>query len=370
MTYRPATSCRNEKARQDVVTCWEFGGTRHPCKLVLLGAYRRMRSLEQVTFFLKPLSPFRLDLSVWILRRRQENEIDRWDGQTYRRVLVMEGHPLEIAVEQAGSVEAPCLQVTAAGRVTPSNVQTKIAAMLERLLGTQSDLRPFYRFATRDQKLRPLAEKFRGAKPSRFATVFEAFINGITCQQLNLSLGIQMLNRLANAFGLGISKNGADVCAFPRPRDMAGLKTEDIRTLGLNRQKARAMIELSTAIVEGRLNLEGLGDQSDDEVVEFLCGLRGVGRWTAEYVLLRGLGRLHVFPGDDVGTRNLLQRWLGLRKPLDYRGVHRVLAPWYPYAGLIYFHLLMNRLCERRILTRTLLKRCGSERPGISARSK
>jgi len=73
---------------------------------------------------------------------------------------------------------------------------------------------------------------------------------------------------------------------------------------------------------------------------------RGVGRWTAEYVLLRGLRRLDVYPGDDVGARNNLQRWLNLKKPLDYQSVRRVLGKWQPYAAFIYFHLLLDRLTE------------------------
>jgi len=61
---------------------------------------------------------------------------------------------------------------------------------------------------------------------------------------------------------------------------------------------------------------------------------------------LRGLGRTHVFPGDDVGARKNLQRWLHLRKPLDYAGVHRTVERWRPYGGLVYFHLLLDRLDE------------------------
>jgi DNA-3-methyladenine glycosylase II len=72
--------------------------------------------------------------------------------------------------------------------------------------------------------------------------------------------------------------------------------------------------------------------------------LRGVGRWTAEYVLLRGLGRLHVFPGDDIGARKNLQRWLGLLEPLDYDGVRRALAQWAPFQGMVYLHLLLTTL--------------------------
>ena len=75
-----------------------------------------------------------------------------------------------------------------------------------------------------------------------------------------------------------------------------------------------------------------------------LIELRGIGRWSAEYVLLRGLGRLDVYPGDDVGARNNLKRWLNLRKPLDYEGVRRITKRWQPYVGLVYFHMLLDRL--------------------------
>jgi DNA-3-methyladenine glycosylase II len=62
--------------------------------------------------------------------------------------------------------------------------------------------------------------------------------------------------------------------------------------------------------------------------------------------LLRGLGRTHIFPGDDVGARNNLQRWLHLAGPLDYGEVQRTLTRWQRYGGLIYLHLLVDRLAE------------------------
>ncbi len=77
----------------------------------------------------------------------------------------------------------------------------------------------------------------------------------------------------------------------------------------------------------------------DEAVVTELCRLKGIGRWSAEYAMLRGLGRLHVFPGDDVGARNNLHRRLGLTEKLDYESVAQVLRRWQPFKGLIYFHL-------------------------------
>jgi DNA-3-methyladenine glycosylase II len=121
--------------------------------------------------------------------------------------------------------------------------------------------------------------------------------------------------------------------------------------LGFSRQKARAIIELSLAVTEGRLDLEKLAGLDGGSLLERLHALRGVGRWSAEYVSLRGFGKLHVFPGDDVGAQNKLQRYLGLGKPPNYKKVRRQLTQWEPYAGLIYFHLLLYGLAEKGFLS-------------------
>jgi DNA-3-methyladenine glycosylase II len=127
---------------------------------------------------------------------------------------------------------------------------------------------------------------------------------------------------------------------------LAGLIPSKLRQIGFSIQKGRAIIELAQSIAEGHLDLESFAALSDEAAVMRLLELRGLGRWSAEYVLLRGLGRTHVFPGDDVGARKNLQRWLHLAKPLDYEGVQRVLSRWRRYAGLVYFHLLLDRLAE------------------------
>ena len=84
----------------------------------------------------------------------------------------------------------------------------------------------------------------------------------------------------------------------------------------------------------------------DKKAVTRLCSLKGVGRWTAVYFLLRGLGRTHIFPGDDVGARKNLQRWLNLPENLNYNEVPKALMLWDGYGGLIYFHLLLKSLTE------------------------
>jgi DNA-3-methyladenine glycosylase II len=299
--------------------------------------------MSRSTFHLEPLPPFRLDLTVWTLRRRPDNAVDRWDGHAYRRVLPLPTGAVEVIVSQTGPPVAPRLRVVVEGQPPRTRVKTAVATALDRLLGLHIDLTAFDRFAAHQRRLGALARRFRGMKPPRFATVFEGLVNAIACQQLTLSFGIRILNQLAAKFGPALP-NDDTAHAFPRPEDLAPLRPHNLRGFGLSGQKSDALIELARSIVERRFDPDGLADLPDEEAIERLRKLRGVGRWTAEYVLLRGLGRTDIFPGDDVGGRNSLQRWLHLAGPLDYEGVRRTLARWQRFGGLIYLHLLLDRL--------------------------
>jgi DNA-3-methyladenine glycosylase II len=300
--------------------------------------------VSRIMFSIDPTPPFRLDLTAWALRRRPQNEVDFWDGETYSRVLVIRNNPVLIGLTQRGGVDAPRLEVTATG--THKRAKDAVVPALERLLGLRIDLRAFYEFAAKHPRLNELSKQFRGLKPPRFPTVWEGVVNGIACQQLSLTVGIMLLNGLSAACGLAFENRNGVRYAFPKPEDLAGATPETIRSLGFSGAKTRALIELGREISLRGLDLESLADLKNDQAVSRLVELRGVGRWTAEYALLRGMGRIDLFPGDDVGARNNLEHWMRLRKPLDYARVGRVLSKWKPYAGLIYFHLLLDRLAK------------------------
>lgn len=120
---------------------------------------------------------------------------------------------------------------------------------------------------------------------------------------MSLSLGILLLSRITESFWLAVEGTAGAAHAFPRPEDLADLQPTTLRKLGFSHQKAQSLIDLARACVEGRVNFEGLIDLANEASVERLVELRGIGRWSAEYVLLRGLGRLNVYPGDDVGAQ-------------------------------------------------------------------
>jgi DNA-3-methyladenine glycosylase II len=295
--------------------------------------------------WIEPRAPFRLDLTVWALRRRSHNAVDRWDAAaTYRRVLSLDGAPVALSVTQHGAPDAPHLSVLLAGGSVDERTAALARSALDRLLGLSVDLSAFTAMAATDPVLRPLAGRMRGLKPPRFPSVFEALVNGVACQQLSLAVGIHLLNRLTADRGRALTDDPGGPRAFPGPEELATREPDQLKQHGFSTAKARTIIETARAIVAGDLDLEALHQLDDVTAVDRLTSLRGIGRWTAEYVLLRGLGRLHVFPGDDVGAHNKLRRLLAIDTPLDYEAVRRLMARWHPHAGVVYFHLLLDSL--------------------------
>jgi len=180
--------------------------------------------------------------------------------------------------------------------------------------------------------------------------LFECLVNAIACQQLTLTVGIRLLNRLVETYGTPV-RDGGGPRAFPRPAQLAGLSAEALRALGFSRAKALSIVGLAAAIETGAFDAEAIESLDNEEALAALMRLRGIGRWSAEYALLRGLGRLNVFPGDDVGARKNLAHRLQRTGPLDYAAVQDAVRPWQPFAGLVYFHLLLANLVDRGVLT-------------------
>lgn len=300
---------------------------------------------------IEPVAPFRLDLTAWALRRRGHNAIDRFDGRTYRRALRIDHTTLALSVTQSGSPDTPLLTAMLSGAVPDEDREVLARSALDELLGLTIDLFGFASLAASDPTLAALAWELRGLKPPRFPTVFEALVNAVACQQLSLTVGIHLLNRLTAHHGRLVPGDPDGLHAFPTPDELASTPPEQLRAIGFSMTKARTIVDTAAAIVDGTLNLTSLHDLDDQAAVELLTSRRGVGRWTAEYILLRGLGRLNVFPADDVGARHNLARLLDVDGPLDYESTADLVARWHPYAGIVYFHMLLASLSTAGTVT-------------------
>ena len=314
-----------------------------------LGTGRRRALRGSTAFVLWPAPPFRLDLTVWALRRRRHNRVDVWDGR-YRRALPVRGRALTVQVEQRGDLDHPVLTVSV---LTPMRCTREDLSSIEdqvvRLLGIEVDLGRFYDLAGTDGRVGLLKDRFLGVRPPRFPTLFEAIVNAIANQQLSLEVGIELLNRFTEQFGTRPSDDQG-LAAFPEPEAILDAPLQDLRSLGFSTRKADYLVNSAHAIASGAIDIAQLESADRAGATQLLMGLHGIGRWSAEYVLLRGLGRTDVFPADDVGARNKLQRFMELAHAPSRDEIVALLTPWDPCAGMIYFHLLLDGLAERGVL--------------------
>jgi DNA-3-methyladenine glycosylase II len=273
--------------------------------------------------------------------------MDLWDGESFRRVLVLNGVPHLVTVSQYGSPEEPLLNVTVKSRQKEEGLEESIYRDCEKLLGFSHDLSDFFHVSRQNTFIHRMVQRFSGLKPPRFPTIFEGIINGIVCQQISLAAYIQILSRMTEAHGL-VDERPLSLYAFPRPEDLSACAPDALRAIGVSGRKSATIIDLAHRIHTGDLDLESISGMTDSDAERFLEQIGGVGPWTAHYVLPRGLGRIHIFPTGDVGVQNTLRR-LFSQEPLDETDLERILAPFRAYSGLLYFHLLLQDLSERGI---------------------
>ncbi len=212
----------------------------------------------------------------------------------------------------------------------------QVQAVVEWVLFAELDLKPFYRQIEGNPELAWLIQKLYGLKPSRPASLFEMAVTAITEQQISLLAAYQIRNRVVQRFGEAVE----DLSVFPEPRVLAKASLDDLRVCGLSRQKSEYIRGLAGKIVAGELDLEGLKSMDTDKARETIMNIKGFGRWSADYILIRGLARPDCIPVDDLGVREVVGRYLGNGARTTAEETAARLKPFRPFRGLLAFYFL------------------------------
>jgi 3-methyladenine DNA glycosylase/8-oxoguanine DNA glycosylase len=159
---------------------------------------------------------------------------------------------------------------------------------------------------------------------------FVALTRSIASQQLSMKAAETIFNRLC------------DLCPpdrQPTPERLLALSEDQIRAVGYSRPKAGFLKDLAARVVDGRLDLHGLNSRPDEDVLQELTAVKGIGRWTAEIFLMFRLGRPDVLPADDLGLLNATQRAYGLRKRPTPDRLRKMGEAWRPYRSVAAWYL-------------------------------
>lgn len=284
--------------------------------------------------------PFRLDLTVSALRRTSTNLVDVYtrDGR-YVRALGGFGGPVIVSVAQS----APDALVVSITGIDGGGEETaRVLATIRRILGTEQDVSEFHRRAQTVSWLMPLAQRLRGLKPPRYPALFEACANAILFQQVSLHAASAIMRRVLLATGARVEHDGVSLVVFPSVEQFLATDDAVLRQAGVSDGKLATLRRASEAIATGDLSEMALSELPSTDAAAVLRGIKGIGAWTAAVILLRGFGRLDVFPRDDSGVAANVARVAGER--LDVAPIAESLGA---QRGMLYFCLLLARLEER-----------------------
>ncbi len=207
--------------------------------------------------------------------------------------------------------------------------------VLERVLGAGADLRPFQRALGADLLLGAALRAHRGLRVAGSFHLFEALVSAVLTQQVNLQFAFSIRAELVRAFGARASIDGREWFAFPTAERVARESEADLRVFRMTGAKAGTIQRLARACASRELDESLLAALPDEDAIAALMRWKGVGRWTAEVVLLRGLGRLDVFPAGDLAVVKRLARiWLGADEPAKEAEMRAFSERWRPFRSL------------------------------------
>jgi DNA-3-methyladenine glycosylase II len=299
-------------------------------------------------FSLTPVPPYSLNLTAIRFARFKDEIVDRVQADNYQRLLAVDGQLAHAVVTDQGTITKPWLQVELQGSRKVDLDRPAFATQLRHILCTDLDLKPFYRLARKDELLAPTVTAFRGLKLPANPTVFESLVMAVLSQQVNLTFAYSIKKELVETFGEKWHVNGETYYAFPGPERFAEEQEENLLRFRLSRAKAGTLVRLGQAFASGTLKEEELATLSDEEVVERLITIKGIGRWSAEIALLRGLARPDAFPGGDLGVvKYLAQGLLGKDGKATEAEMRAFAERWRPYRGLALIYCYAELLRRR-----------------------
>ena len=265
-------------------------------------------------------APLDIPASLDLFRRSGDDLIDRWDGQRLVRVVQVGDTWVPFVAVPDGTLASPSMRVVLE---TPAHLP-EIRTVVERsFVPAPLD---YPRLLERDAVLAGLDTRFAGIRQIRQLDLFTALIRCISAQQVNLRWAVTTRRRLAKAFGERHEVAGHAVYSLS-PERIAAVDAKDIRALQFTTSKSVSIIAVARAMADPVLRLEELHRLPDEEVISRLVAIRGIGRWSAEWVLARTLGRPRVVAGD-LGVRKAVGlAYLGMPAPSESE-VRELTAHW------------------------------------------
>lgn len=252
--------------------------------------------------------------------------------QSVYKLLAPEGNPVLLKISEDPAQQALVAEVLQ-GEVNESS-SAYIHEFLNRWMHLDGRMDDFYAFAAKDNLLAPLINSFKGLRLIGIPDLFEAITWTITGQQINLSFAYTLKQRLVQAFGYALE----DHYLYPHPAVIASLQPEDLTVMQFSRTKAEGIIRVAKLMAAGELTEEILKQMPYEQARETLVSIKGIGNWSANYVLMKFAQHPQALPLEDAGLHNVLRNQLNLAAKPALPEVKALTQHWQNHAAYATFY--------------------------------
>ncbi|MCU0499703.1 MAG: hypothetical protein MUF87_20320 [Anaerolineae bacterium] len=219
---------------------------------------------------------------------------------------------------------------------------------LARILAIDAEVSAFYRFAESDPHLWQIIGAFTAMRWLGTPTLFEALITVIIEQHISWVAAQKSQRALVEWANNTICYHDQRFYAFPTATQLAAASLTDLETIKITGKRKQLILDLARQVVDGSLDLEALREESPEAAYRLLTALKGVGHWTAAFVLARGMGVYQFVPYNDVALQAAANRyWNGVEGKLSPMETERIFRRYDPYAGEVAFYVYLRWIIEK-----------------------
>lgn len=300
------------------------------------------------TEIISPAPPYNFRLtagfgSIYPATYTQVND----ETQIYERLLNIDGDIIFASVRSIGSTSNPKLSVQLTGSELGDIKITKAITQLKWVLGCDQDLSDFYKIVSNDHFFKEIIDCLHGLHVPMKGSIFESFVLAILGQQISNNIANAIRKTFIQTYGLKHVMKGNPFFCFPTPETVASISIENLMKLKLSRRKSEYINGIAHLALDSTSLLYPEPNLSDDETIRHYIKIRGVGEWTASWVLANGKGSLDSFPNGDLALRKIISnQYFGgqLQTEEVIKGFAERWAPWRTYATTYLFGALRRSL--------------------------
>ncbi len=276
---------------------------------------------------------FSFDLCLSFLERSPREVLHRIEEESVVKAIYVDDQIVVFRIRHRENT----LQIEFLTKKVSTSIKKMVSDYVCEWFDLETDLKPFYTMARKDDLLKDLVKKYYGYRIVGQPDLFESIIWAVLGQQINLQFAYTLKQRFVEQFGGSVEVQNQKHFLFPSPEVVAQITTDQLLPLQFSRQKAAYTIGIAQVFAAGKLSKERLAGLSLKEANEELIKIKGIGNWTANYTLMKTFRHPDAFPLEDAGVHNAIKNLMNLEsKPSleRVRKIYKKYKGWEAYATL------------------------------------